>query len=421
MIGDIKKFRNRFKNNKEGKTVIANFGYLSLLQIAGYIFPLITIPYLSKVIGTTGFGKIAYAAAIMVWIQTIVDWGFNYTATRDVAKNRDNKILVSEIFSNVLWARLFLSILAALVLGALILFIPSFRAEADVIMVTFLLVPGHLLFPDWFFQAVEKMKYTTMFNLCIKLLFTIAVFVFVKDPSDYILQPLFTSLGYIVCGIISMWIIIRKWGIKVQYPNYKAVYLTISSSTDVFINSIVHNLYYSTSVIILGFFGGNVANGIFDAGNKFIGIATSFLNVTSRAFFPFLSRHLDKHTTFTYINMGASLMASILLFVIAPWLIDVFFTKEFSDAVIVLRILSLSIFFVNMYYTFGINYLIVANKERLLRNLTIICSVVGLLISIPLIYSLGFVGAALTISIVRVLLGFTAFYFARKEKKSCNH
>lgn len=66
-----------------------NFMWLSALQVAGYVFPLITMPYLARIIGVEGFGKIAFASAIMVWIQTIADWGFNLTATRDVAQNRE--------------------------------------------------------------------------------------------------------------------------------------------------------------------------------------------------------------------------------------------------------------------------------------------------------------------------------------------
>ena len=111
-FSEIKKQINK---SKDGKTVFANFGYLSLLQVAGYVFPLISMPYLARVIGAEGFGKIAFASAIVVWIQTISDWGFNLTATRDVAQNRDNKELVSIIFSNVLWARSILTLLSGII------------------------------------------------------------------------------------------------------------------------------------------------------------------------------------------------------------------------------------------------------------------------------------------------------------------
>ena len=119
--------------NKEARTLASNFAWLSVLQVASYIFPLITMPYLARVIGTIGFGKIAFASAIMVWIQTIADWGFNLTATRDVAQNRDDKQRVSEIFSNVLWARCVLMLLSFAVLVLLILFIPQFYENRLVI------------------------------------------------------------------------------------------------------------------------------------------------------------------------------------------------------------------------------------------------------------------------------------------------
>mgnify|MGYP003522537605 CR=1 FL=1 len=165
MLNKLKQLFVRLKHNKDGKTLIANFGYLSLLQIASYVFPLITLPYLARVIGVEGFGKIAFAAAIMVWFQTIADWGFNFTATRDVAKNRDNKEKISEIFSNVFWARVFLMLISLIGLSVCVLVIPKFKENANIIMISFLMIPGHILFPDWFFQAIEKMKYITILNL----------------------------------------------------------------------------------------------------------------------------------------------------------------------------------------------------------------------------------------------------------------
>ena len=192
---------NKYKNilnNKEGKVILANFSYLFLLQIAGYLFPLLTMPYLARVIGADSFGRIAIASAVIMWIQTISDWGFNYTATRDVAKNRDDNDKVSHILSNVIWAKFILLFFSFIILLLLIYFVPIFRENYLVVLITFLMVPGHILFPDWFFQALERMKYITILNLLSKLLFTIAIFVFIKDKSDYIYQPLFVSLGFIL-------------------------------------------------------------------------------------------------------------------------------------------------------------------------------------------------------------------------------
>lgn len=402
-------------SGKEAKTVVQNFGYLTLLQVAGYIFPFITMPYLARVIGTTGFGKIAFASAIICWVQTVADWGFQYTATRDVAQNRDDSVKVSWIFSNVLWSRLLLTALAFLVLVVCILLIPSFRQDYDIILITFLMVPGHVLFPDWFFQAIEKMKYTTYFNLAIKFLFTILVFACIRQESDYIFQPLLTSIGYIICGVVSMVLILNKWGYRLSHPEWKSIWDTIKGSADVFLNNLMPNLYNSFSTMLLGSIAGATANGIYDGGNKFASTATQFQNVLSRAFFPFLSRRIDKTGLFAKINMLTGLGMAVLLYVLAPWIIKIFLAPEFSESIIVLRIFAISLVFLVMSNTYGTNYLILIHKERALRNITAICSIIGMLISYPLIKQFSYIGAAMTVSISRALLGITTFLLAKRE------
>jgi len=414
----IKEYITRIKKSKDGRTLVANFSYLTLLQVAGYIFPLITMPYLARVIGVEGFGKIAFASAIIVWFQTVSDWGFNFTATRDVAKNRDNKEKVSEIFSNVLWARCILTVVSFLLLVITILLIPKFKENASLILVTFLLVPGHIMFPDWFFQAVERMKYITILNLLSKLLFTIVVFVFIKEKSDYILQPLFTSLGYLISGIIAMYLIINKWGVKLKRPLFREILKTIKGSTDVFINNIMQNLYNSFSVMLLGFFGGPVSNGLLDAGSKFVAIVQQFMSVISRTFFPFLSRRIDKHTLYSKFSFFIALLFTVLLFIFAPIIIKLFFTQEFNDAILVLRIMSFSILFLSLSNIYGTNYMIIQGYEKQLRNITFISSIIGFVVSFPLIYFFDYIGAAFTIVFTRSLLGLLIAYFARKIKRN---
>lgn len=406
----------RIQNSKDGRVLASNFGYLSLLQIAGYIFPLITMPYLARVIGTEGFGKIAFASAIIVWVQTISDWGFNLTATRDVAQHREDKEVVSRIFSNVFWARCFLTLAVGILLAILILIVPYLRENALIIFVTFLLVPGHILFPEWFFQALEKMKYTTIFNLLIKLFFTIAVFIFIRDKEDYFIQPLLTSAGYLLCGICAFYLILKKWGFRLFKPNWTDVFSTIRKSTDVFLNNLMPNLYNSFSIMLLGFFGGSVANGIYDGGNKFPTIFYQLQSVLSRCFFPFLSRRPDKHHIYARLNIGISLLGVLLLIVCAPWIIRWILGHEFEQSVGVMRILSCSIVFLAMSYTYGTNYLIILHKEKQLRNLTIVASLIGMCAAIPLVYYFSYIGAAITVLLCRGLLGVGSYILAKKIK-----
>lgn len=415
MLKQIKHYKSILSNSKEGKTVFANFGYLSLLQIAGYVFPLITMPYLARVIGVDGFGKIAFASVVVVWFQTIADWGFNLSATRDVAQNKKNKEKVSKIFSNVLWARCFLTLLSGLLLAIIVSIVPYLRENAAIILVTFLLVPGYILFPDWFFQALEKMKYTTIFNLLIKLLFTIAVFIFIRDKDDYIIQPLLNTIGFLICGVGAMYLILKKWGYTIHKPRWKNIVNTIKDSTDVFLNNLMPNLYNSFSVMLLGFFGGSSANGFYSGGDKFPSILNQFLSILSRAFYPFLSRRSDKHSFYAKLNIGISLIGAIFLIVISPWLMRFMLGEEFENSIVVMQILSISIFFLALCNTYGSNYLIIYHQEKPLRNLTLVSSVIGLMFSIPLVYYFSYIGAACTVLLCRALLGIGSYVLAKKH------
>lgn len=409
VVGSIKEKISSIRKSKDARAVAGNFMWLSVLQVASYAFPLITMPYLARVIGVEGFGKIAFANAVMIWIQIISEWGFNQTATRDIAQNRDNTQKVSEIFSNTLWARILLMLFTFAILLILILIVPKFNENWLILLITFLYVPGHILFPDWFFQAMERMRYISILNIVMKLFFTIMVFIFIKDEDDYILQPLFISLGFVVSGVIAMYYILKKWKVKIIAPQIKKVLLSIKNSTDVFINNIAPNFYNSFSQILLGMMGNATANGIYEGGNKFYTISSNFLYVFTRTFFPFLSRKPEKHKVFVAITMSVTIIGALLLFILAPYLVDILLSSEFKDSVIVLRILAISLIFIMLYDCYGMCYLIVHKQEKILRQITIYVSIFGMLISWFLINNYSYIGAALTVAICRILLGVTTF------------
>lgn len=404
----------KIKNSKEGKTLFANFAYLSLLQIANYVFPILTLPYVARIVGVENYGYIAFSLAIVMWFTTVVDFGFNYTATRDVARCKDDLNEVSIIFSNVFWTRVILLFICIIPFIVLVYTIPRLYNIRIVLFATILLLPGHIMFPSWLFQGLEKMKYTTILNIVAKLIFTLSVFIFLKRPEQYYFQPLFNSIGYLIAGVISFIIIIRKWKIKLLKPNIKEMKLTIKGSLDVFINQLFPNLYNSFSVLFLGTIHGAISNGIYDAGAKLANIVLQFFNLISRTLFPFLSRKIEYHHLYAKGAMFLITLFTVLLFIFSPKVIEIIFSPQFKNASIVLRIMSISIFFLVLSEVYGTNYLILIGKERLLRNITIISSLIGFVIAIPLVYYFNYLGVAITVLIVRFILGILSFCYSKK-------
>ncbi len=412
---DLKKI-NQLRKGKEGKKLVGNFVSLAMLQVASYIFPLLTIPYLAHVIGVDKYGELVFASSIMIYFQTVVDYGFNFSSVRDIARCKENLQEASAIYSRVMWSRFALVFLAFLILVILIILIPKFQGMQLVLLASFMMVIGYALFPEWMFQAVEKMKYITIFNVIIKLLFTLAVFIFIRQPSDYILQPIFSAMGYILSGVGAMWLI-HKWGFKIGTPKLKEIKKGITSNFDLFLNQIVPNLYNSASVILLGFLHGDAANGIFGAANRFNQAGTNLFSIISRTFYPFLSRRMDKHNFFKVLNVSIASAVGLALFLLAPLIIHKLFPADFDGAIITLRIISISLVFLALNNVFGTNFLILKGYERKMRVITLWTSITGLIIGIPMVYYWSYVGVALTVTLSRGILGFWSMFEAKKIQR----
>src|SRR5690606_21600902 len=131
----------------------------------------------------------------------------------------------------------------------------------------------------------------------------------------------------------------------------------------------------------------------------------------------FLSRRSGKHNIFIKINLSVSIATAITLLCLAPIIIKLFFTQEFYQAIPVLQIMSVSIVFLALSNAYGLNYMIIQGYEKELRNITFLVSIMGFALSFPLIYFYDFIGAAVTITLTRGVLGLIIMYRARTIMK----
>jgi O-antigen/teichoic acid export membrane protein len=412
------KILNRLKKTKDGKALLGNFISLSLLQFIGYFSPLITFPYLAGVIGVEGFGKLAFASSLVVYFDTLTDFGFNYTAVRDIAKKRDDIQEFSRIFSIVITAKFLLFLFSILIFAILVYCVPIFYENRLLLWISFMSIPGRILFPDWLFQAFEKMKYITIMNLISKLLFISLIFVVVKNEEDYIYQPLLVLLGNLVSGIISIYFIRKMFKVRYTFPGLKEVIHSIKEGKDMFISLFLPNLYTNFSVTLLGIYGGNFSTGIYSSGKKFIDMAEQVLGVLSRTFFPFLSRRIDQHDTYVKISASISIFFGVVLFLGAELLVKIFYTDDFTESIIVIRIMSVTPFFLFLMNTYGTNYLVIMKKEKILRNIILYCSIGGFVLAWFAIINFSYVGVAITITTVWGIRGIITWFYAMKIKNA---
>jgi PST family polysaccharide transporter len=331
---------NKLRNiisHPERKILLKNTFSLSILQFANYVLPLITIPYVVRVIGPDKFGLISFAQAFATYFLLIVNYGFDLSATREISSNRDDKNTLVRIYSNVLFTKAFLFTLCTMIFTSLIFLIPKFRENILVFIVTYLFVAGYVLFPTWFFQGLEKLYITSIFNFIVKLLFTIGIFVFVKNKDDFYLVPLLMSSGQIFAGTLALLYSLRLLGWKIHLPRLKDITVELKNGFSVFISLVFINFYTISNTFILGFFAPHENVGYFASGSKLVLVFNTLaLGPLAQSLYPHmrkilrndLNRGIEYIKKFSVIVTALTLPASIFLLIFAPILVKFFFRRS---------------------------------------------------------------------------------------------
>lgn len=289
-------------NTEDKKRLMSNFFSLSVLQGANYILPLITLPYLVRVLGVEYFGLLAFAAATVTYFSILTDYGFNLTATREISIHRDNKAKVIEIFSSVMTIKVILMFVSFLLLTILVFSFEKFSKDALVYFLTFGTVVGQVLFPIWFFQGMEQMKYITYLNILSKVIFTIAIFLFVQEQSDFYLVPLLTSVGFLVAGIWSLYLVKKEFGVWFELQTIDTIKHHLIEGWHVFVSRIYVNLYIGTNTILLGIFTNNTITGYYAIAEKIILAIGGIFDPFNQTMFPYLAKVYKKNIS-EFINL----------------------------------------------------------------------------------------------------------------------
>lgn len=412
----IQKFKYLLKG-KEAKVLLENFISLSSLQLVGMVLPLITLPYILRVLGFENYGIIVFSSTLIAYFTSLTDFSFKLTATRDVAISKHSKIKLSYIYSKVMIIKgLFLS-LSFLIITLIVFNYKPFYENRIIYFLTAPILLGHALFPDWFFQGIEKMKYITFLNIGVKLFFTLCVFVFIQKESDYWIYPLLQSLGFLIAGLVGQFILIYKYKLKFVWIKYQVLFQTIKFNIPIFINQFIPNLYNNTSVFLLGILTNNSMVGIYNAIQIVVNLCISLIEILSRVFFPHLNRRYGSFSKYEKLMIFVSIILiciSLMSHKIVFWYLNI----DQNNAFLILTVLASGLMGYTLYNIYGVNYFIIKRQDRIVMKNTIISSLIGFILAFPLIYYFGIIGAALNLSISRWLMGLGLFVQYKKISKN---
>ncbi len=406
---------------KNRKVLLENFLSLSILQVANYILPLLTVPYLIRVLGFEYFGLIAFAVATVEYFMILTNYGFELTATREISMNQSNKEKISEIFSSVILIKLFLMVFSFFILTILIFSFEKFHKDWIIYYLTFGVVLGNVLFPSWFFQGIENMKYITILNFISKTIFVLAIFIFVKFPSDYYLVPFFNFLGALFSGIIAQIIVRKNFGIKFKFQNLNTLRKYLIDGWYIFISRVAVSLYTTTNVFLLGIFTNNTQVGYFSAIEKVVVAIGRMLDPINQAIYPHLAKLYKKDfkvfikevKRFRILLLAVSLTIFILSFLFKDWIIYIItgsYNKELSFllGIFLLRVITYPI------APFLSNILIIIKKNKEYVSVMILTVVLNFLLVPVSIYYFGVKGLVISFIVVIYIHVLMLYIFNKK-------
>jgi PST family polysaccharide transporter len=402
--------------------LVENFLSLSILQLANYILPFITLPYLVRVLGVDKYGFIAFAQAFINYFQIITDYGFNLSATKEISINRDNKEKISEIFCSVIIIKLILLLLSLILMTIIVFSFEKFYNDWLIYYITFGIVLGQTLFPLWFFQGMERMKYITLLNVFAKLIFTIAIFIIIKQQSDYIYVPLLNSLGFILSGLLALVLVFKNFDVKFRFPSIESLKFHLKKGWHLFLSQVNIAFFNNTNVIFLGLITNNTSVGYYSAAEKLIRVIMGLQIPLVNAIYPTMSKLLKEDAN-KAILFGKKvllfgsfiyLVLIIILYFFLDAIVILMFGSNFEESSLILKILLIipvTVFINNIY---GTQFLINIGHSEKFFNVILVGGLLNLVLCPIMTYFFDYIGTAISWTIIEILILIGMYYYTTK-------
>ena len=325
-----------FDKLKQHKKIIENFSYLSVLQILSLITPLITYPYLVRTLGEIMYGTVVFAQAVVAYFNILVVFGFNFTAARDVSLHRDNPKKLSEIISAVTIIKTLFLIISLLLISCYIFY--TSNMDYSLYYLSFWICLNEILFPTWFFQGIEEMKYITFINLGIRVLFI--GMIFIKSPNDYLFFPLLNGIGSLLAGVVSFSLLYKKYKLQLIRVPLKTIIEYIKSSYHLFISNVSIQIYVNANKIIIGHFLGMREVTYYDLAEKITNMGKVPQSMINQVLYPKIA--LEKNKAFLKKVLKGTILMNVVLYLIV-FLFSHQIVTYFGGNETVLRILFLTV------------------------------------------------------------------------------
>lgn len=397
--------------------IIKNYLYNVANQLIVLIIPLITVPYISRVLGSEGVGINAFTNSIIQYFILAGSIGINLYGNRTIAYYRDNRKKMSNTFWEIAFLRLFCITLSYSVFLIFLLFVDRYQ--------TFYLYQSLLIIAagfdiSWFFMGIEDFKKTVLRNIFVKLLSLCSIFIFVKEQNDVGIYILILSISMLV-GNLTLWPYLKK---AVQPPEFKQLRFKhhLRPAFALFVPQIATQVYLVLNKTMLGVFTGVVSAGYYDNTDKIVKMLLAIITATGTVMLPRMANTFAKGNTdqvkkylyasFDFVS-AISFPMAFGLAAVAPTFSVWFLGDEFAITGTLIPMMSLIIVFIGWSNVIGTQYLLPTNQTKFYSSSVIIGSIINFIMNIVLIPTIGVYGAVIATVVSEFAVTGVQLYYVR--------
>jgi PST family polysaccharide transporter len=403
--------------------LVKNTAALFAVQISTYAAPLIVLPYLSRVLSTEHFGLIAFANGFTYYFLSLVDYGFNLTATRRIAIHKDEPEVISKIFSAVMAAKAFLTVLGFGIMTGVVLSIPKLRPNYDLFCISYLAVIGDLLFPLWLFEGLQIMENLVWRDLLAKFMALALIFAFVHHDNQYLWAAGFQAGAMAFAGLIGFCTIPFLTPARMVLPSLRETIHALREGWPVFLSIAALSIAASTNVFILGLKATATDVAYYTSVYRLIVAARILVSPVVTAIYPHIS-HLaanSRENAVALLKKYALVLAapfffgSLVLFFGASPIIRLIYGSKYIPAIVLMRIMAFSPFLFALQHCYSTFYMLAFGYEKEWTRIIVTTTILNFAILFPLIY-LTWPPAALAITgiLMDALVAAAEYLFYRR-------
>jgi len=325
-----------------------NIAALYGVQLANYAIPLLTLPCLTRVLEPDGFGRFSFCIACNAYLVMLVDYGFNFSATQEIARHRDDKAARSKIFWATIAVKTLLAIAGFAMLLASTYLSARMSADRSLLLAGYLAVVGSLLTPAWYFQGTEDLALLSAITVFFRLLSVPLTYALVTTRDNVLVAIIIAAAPSVAAGLMCLGVLLFRRALLFVTVSRCDLVVTLVEGWHLFLSTAAISLYSTTNVVLLGIVAGNSAVGYFSAAEKIAKAAAGLMSPVSQSFYPRISRLIDesKEEAFALIRRllraqaAIGLTISVGIMLTAAYAVPLLYGPAFSETVALLRWLS---------------------------------------------------------------------------------